>query len=358
MSSYASFNCSSPPPIQANSDIAGIGVSIPNLASPQHRLTHWDFKVVVSFVATAYFTLILVLIHFLLDCSPADDQNAIDKGVVRFLRKILRLRPTEVWGPAILRGVLVFSDQQLVTGIAMLGAGYSQLSYGLPVYYWQIVVQLTWFSSVTHLATMSLLQQYFWKYSAARWWRIGLMIVLAAMQILALVPSGFADWGTTISGDEVTLSYSIPVACYYSQSDYRPGGRIYNQIRESYAGFSLSLNWGSFSMTMAYLIISYTTRLVKLSQSTTLFLRSWLRVKPGNWYKQLLVRLHRRATRADSVQGRVACIIVHKGALTIFTLLRATFDLTGSILWEYADTLLPFSLPSPLSYNHRTITDP
>lgn len=187
---------------------------------------------VVSFVATAYLTFILVLAHFILDCSPTADQNAIDKGVVRFLRKLLRLQPTEVLGPAILRGVLMFSDQQLVTGIAMLGAGFSQLSYGLPVYYWQVLVQLTWFSSVTHLATMSLLQQYFWKYSAARWWRIGLMVVLAAMQIVALVPTGFIDWTSAIGDDNYISTYSTPVACYYSRSEYSPGGDIYKETTE------------------------------------------------------------------------------------------------------------------------------
>jgi len=235
----------------------------------------------------------------------------------------------------------MFSDQQLVTGIAMLGAGFSQLSYSLPVYYWRIILQLTWFSSVTHLATMSLLQQYFQKYSAARWWRISLMIALAAMQMVALVPSGFIDWNGANVDEIYKATFSIPVACYFSQNAYAPGGVIFKDTMNLYAsdGLGVAIHYGGFTMTMAYLTISYATRLVKLSESKTLFFRSWFRTKPGRLCKKLMVRLHHRATGANSIQAKMAWIFVHKSVLVVFTLLRATLDLTGSILWEYADIL-------------------
>jgi len=92
-------------------------------------------------------------------------------------------------------------------------------------------------------------------------------------------------------------------------------------------------------MTLSYLIISYIARLVKLSECTTLFVRYWLRLKPGKSYKKFLLRLLRQATGTCSMPAKVMWDVLHKSALILFTLLRATLDLTGSMLWEYANIL-------------------
>ena len=49
----------------------------------------------------------------------------------------------------------MFSDQQLVTSIGILVGGYSQISSALSKYHSHIVVHLAWFSSPTHLTTLT-----------------------------------------------------------------------------------------------------------------------------------------------------------------------------------------------------------
>lgn len=57
------------------------------------------------------------------------------------------------------RFVLALSDQQLVTGLAILITGYSQRC-AMSGYHFDLVTDLAWFSSTTHLSTLAVLQEY------------------------------------------------------------------------------------------------------------------------------------------------------------------------------------------------------
>lgn len=163
------------------------------------------------------------------------------------------------------------------------------------------------------------------------------MVVLAAMQVVALVPTGFVDWTSARGDDHYISTYSTAVACYYSRSAYSPGGDIYKESTGFFNPNYIVMTWGSLAITLSYLTTSYIARLVKLSPCTTLFVRSWLRLKPGKSCKKLLLCLHRQATGTRSMPAKVMWNVLRKSALIVFTLLRATLDLTGSMLWEYAD---------------------
>ena len=104
--------------------------------------------------------------------------------------------PSDAWKWPIQKCVLWISDQQLVTGIAILGAGFSQIPAGVPVYHWQIAVYVAWFSSITHLACLTALREYSSKNHVIYVWRITLMVILAVLQIAALVPVGHPDWNS------------------------------------------------------------------------------------------------------------------------------------------------------------------
>ena len=259
---------------------------------------------------TAYFTFILVLVHYVFDCSREADRNPIDRGVTGFLRGCIRANGTN-WGPAIVKGVLMYSDQQLVTGIAILSAGYSQIPGGLPFYYWQFLLQLAWFSSITHLTTLTLLRQYFRKKSAARWWRIILMLLLAVMQTVALLPTIY---------DYITPNF--PVVC------------ILTFAMRNFGGSVISINGPlTLAIFLTYLISSYVTRLIKLSKNTSAFFGKWIRLKPGIQMKSFLEFLH---CRMHTSSAKLIWWSFHTTFLIIFILLRALFDIAESTLWEYA----------------------
>ena len=104
------------------------------------------------------------------------------------------------------RFVLSLGDQQLVTGLAVLIAGYSQM-WSMSAYHFNIVASLAWFSSATHLATLAVSKNYLREYTTVRNWRVLFMLVLSIMLGVAQVP-GRAD-----------KDNSVPVICYYKNFD-------------------------------------------------------------------------------------------------------------------------------------------
>lgn len=59
-----------------------------------------------------------------------------------------------------MRFILAMSDQQLVTGLAILISGVSN-QYKITNYEFQVILGLAWFSTTTHLATLSALREFF-----------------------------------------------------------------------------------------------------------------------------------------------------------------------------------------------------
>jgi hypothetical protein len=82
------------------------------------------------------------------------------------------------------------SDQQLITGFAILVGAYTQLTCGISLYHWQMVTTLAWFSSVTHLATLPFLRDLLEKHKYILLVRVVLMAALAVLLAIALVLHG------------------------------------------------------------------------------------------------------------------------------------------------------------------------
>jgi hypothetical protein len=91
--------------------------------------------------------------------------------------------------------ILALSDQQLVTGLAILFAGVTAQSR-LTGYEFNVILSLAWFSSTTHLATLDVLSKYFASRGVIRDVRVvGMSVVLCMLTYtlvvaLLLVPDG------------------------------------------------------------------------------------------------------------------------------------------------------------------------
>ncbi|CZR65640.1 uncharacterized protein PAC_15540 [Phialocephala subalpina] len=113
--------------------------------------------------------------------------------------------PRHVRQEALVKFILVLSDQQLVTGLAILiGAVANQ--YKLTGYEFSVVLSLAWFSSTTHLATLDVLRDYLVTHPVVRNWRVYGMISL-------LVLLAYTMFFTTIASSSTT---KVPIQCYYS----------------------------------------------------------------------------------------------------------------------------------------------
>ena len=90
--------------------------------------------------------------------------------------------------------MITFADIQIFTGIAILISGFSSLRCGLSSYHWQLIVQLAWFASITHLSALSFLRHYLHNRKTERTLRITLMLVLLILLSVAVWPTGHFEW--------------------------------------------------------------------------------------------------------------------------------------------------------------------
>lgn len=100
--------------------------------------------------------------------------------------------------------VLAQSDLQLVTGIAILIAGFSN-PCSTDMYHFGIVAALGWFSCSTHLVTLQLLKDYLRKHTVVRNLKVTVMLMLLVLLLVA----------QTLGYAAVDLTY--PAACSWAQ---------------------------------------------------------------------------------------------------------------------------------------------
>ena len=123
-------------------------------------------QVLIGFMLSAAMTLVLVIIYYLF-LEWHHTENLVDQAWIKFVTpkswRNLSLQSRKNCSLVIRSALLTYTDSQIITGIAILLAGYCQLACGISVYHWQVVVNLAWFSSLTHVASLAVLRKYFRK---------------------------------------------------------------------------------------------------------------------------------------------------------------------------------------------------
>lgn len=104
---------------------------------------------------------------------------------------------------ALSRFILSLSDQQLVTGLAILIAALANRCL-ISFYEFNIVISLAWFSSTTHLATLDVLQEYLVANPVIRNWR-----VLGMLSLMVMLLYGLLFQGDYISNTKLPLQCAI-----------------------------------------------------------------------------------------------------------------------------------------------------
>ncbi|KAN0107868.1 hypothetical protein V8E51_007610 [Hyaloscypha variabilis] len=202
---------------EPNGDIVGIGV-------------------LVAFFATAVATVGAIIFGYLTESFPESYFNDVDlyaiaaykksklskaiswisRGLHTFKDGLKSLLGFEVTTPhrisrkerqeALSRFILTLSDQQLVTGLAILvGAVANQRV--LSVYEFSVALSLAWFSSTTHLATLDALAEYFLEHGVVRNWRVGGMLSLLTLLSYCLLLVMFA---------QSSVDPTAPIQCFLS----------------------------------------------------------------------------------------------------------------------------------------------
>ncbi|KAF2662386.1 hypothetical protein K491DRAFT_709756 [Lophiostoma macrostomum CBS 122681] len=294
------------PPLNPNPELSGIGV-------------------ILGFSITAYLTLALLVLHYVTvheyhrtNGRGKEYSNPIDRGVITFIRqRVFAWSPTRRFVYAMEKAVLILSDAQLVTGLAILISGYSQLDCGISAYHWQIMVYLAWFSSFSFLSAMTFLEGYFMTNNPLRILRVFFMVVLASFLIVALLPTGSDNW-LNMSGNG--FYPSLPAQCYFKQIE-----------KPTYNPYGGPKTW-SMAISVLVVAFSYIHNGIRLFDPTAEFSRRWFRSFPGWYVKQILRMLEDRATAPGlrAATWSVPYLLV----FAAFASARALYDIAESMLLE------------------------
>jgi hypothetical protein len=195
-----------------------------------------------AFFATAIFTITAVILGYFWDALDDTILNGLDRRLTSKCRQKwhqLRRRRTnlsfqgednaqtqpnrDARSDALTSFIAALSDQQLVTGLAILIAGVSDPKH-LSGYEFTVVVALAWFSSTTHLTTLLTLRTYLARYGIIRNIRVVGIITVSLLLLYSYILTASANKANTLPMN-CAYTYESDIALGRSFSD--AGGPLY-----------------------------------------------------------------------------------------------------------------------------------
>lgn len=237
----------------------------------------------------------------------------------------------------------MLSDQQIVTGLAILIAGFSQLSCSIDAYHWQIMISLAWFSSVTHLTTLTILQDYLRERPILRILRVLFMLAIVTMLTFAQLLTSVNTWPSLYN---LHLP-NMPATCFFPYL---------------WSGDNFTINSIGVLLPVVFLWLNFFFRVVRLfdwsSRHATAIMRDW----PLHMMERLLKRMNRRFTVPPDTTFRIGRISgglngslrksnsihifsfralflyvkvpIYCGVLSVYVIARAEYEIAETMLYE------------------------
>ena len=151
----------------------------------------------MAFILSAFLTILFSFVYLLVSKESFKEQNALDDWVWARLSSLSPSHTSDarrkVWQTVLEKVILSLSDQQLLTGLAILTAGLLR-HCSLSVYHFEMVYELAWFSSSTHMTSLSALRNYLFARPRLRNWRVCLMAVMFCLLVAYVVMSSHRSW--------------------------------------------------------------------------------------------------------------------------------------------------------------------
>lgn len=341
------LDCSGfPHHVTPDNDISGLGVTI-------------------GFVATSGLAVLVIIGYYLFayrpELDPFRDQdgrsnperpvpfkaNPVDEYILRSITRVTRYRLPE---PAIMervetsliRCVLAMSDIQILTGLAILVSGYTQLCIGILACNWQIVIFTAWFSSLTHLSCLTLLRNFLHLNPLQRIWRLSGMFLIVVLLVVAIGSTGNYDFDQTDEGEQDYIAWTQPktdsqwndIVANWSQTSPYPSSYA---ICHFYTEPVLENNRNPviLSAILSILLISFSfiSRVVKafegLSVSQLGRIDHICSNKTRSWLRQIRLRSLRQGDIASPLRT-----LVYWPLLLTFLLWRVVVDYMASLTLE------------------------
>ncbi|KAL4948455.1 hypothetical protein BDW69DRAFT_189246 [Aspergillus filifer] len=290
---------------EPDADISGIGV-------------------LVGFVATAYITFALLIFRYVkslpLDSSSLKVISPLDWRVLSWKKEPEHSTPP-TWVSATRSCVLLMSDQQLVTGVAILTSGYSQLKCGMSIDDWKILVDLAWFSSVTHLAALTFIRVYIQDHTSVLHLRLPLMFALVAMLFAALFPTGNAK----------CFARTVAASCCFDMKMENEAEVA--RIKRLLGDGAMTKVLGPMAFSQALLVAMFLSQVIKTYRPSSNFTKKWLFKKPGTYWKEMTRGLGKRAYFSTDLQQKWL-LLLNIVSLAVLITTKAIFSLMSSMFWD------------------------
>ena len=261
-------------------------------------------------------TLCLSAAHLILTNSDSPATNSFDRLVYRAVKTVGFFKiadgKRDFWVPIIKKVILSLSDQQLLTGLAVLIAGF-WTHCSIFVYHFALVNDLAWFSASVHLITLSVLRHYFFANHVLRNWRVALMVAMALLLVASTVMQGHYEWFD---------SWPYDAQCLFDSLIGNIGG---------------GPRYWMF-VDLALICLFYPLSIIPLFEKPTDFFDLWLETKPRKTQDLVIKSLKERMSRMTSPtpfkasMRRLCCTLLIMFLSTIswmyFSLMALTCSMT------------------------------
>ena len=236
--------------------------------------------------------------------------------------------------------MLTMSDFQLVTGLSILISGFTQMNTGISAYHWQRLVQLAWFSSITHLCCLTALRNYFRRNTLGYFWRLPGMIILIIMLIVALIPTSHYTWESPTliygekKGDNIRPKPTDPAICYFN---HHTGTCTADAWYTYTCAQVFEASQQRMILSALFLGVGMCNRLWHLFRLPTRVYNS-TRTLCSSWSTQMLSRMHRSTTTWSLWYSSPFSFFIYHPALAVFLTIRLLADMITSRAFEVSPT--------------------
>ena len=207
-------------------------------------------------------------------------------------------------------------------------SGFVQLPADLDLYHWSILVDLAWFSSLTHLTTLTALREYFRTRVTLAVVRTVFMGFNLVLLVVAMVPVGYST--------PVFVSPAPAICLFKLYIPWDQLSTMSSPTEVSSQGYSATISFDGalIAITWTFLLVSYLTRIIRLySKPAALaqkYLRSWPDLVGTTLYQK--VRNRKDGTSSAILSRLLTAILLILRAL--YVLAKAIYILTESMSYE------------------------
>ncbi|KAJ5967207.1 hypothetical protein N7501_003455 [Penicillium viridicatum] len=270
--------------------------------------------IVISYITTAALAVLIIIVYYLTVYDPSVDPfdadadaaqegamwdhiNPLDDLLLRLLRsgpaytskwvlgsrKFLSPRARCRLERVLIKCLLIMSDLQIVNGFAILLSGFAQLQSGLAALKWRTILDLAWFSCLTHLSCLTMLRRHLHTHTIERVWRLFAMGVLAALLAAGLLPTANPKWLLLSEDTKATPAICI-LGCYLKPG---PNKEWVKSIVKDDPNYWHPSQWfWSPIVSASFVVVAFVFRVVRLHQSL-----SWSVNRATKWLDDQMQRL-------------------------------------------------------------------